>query len=511
MTTDTDNIVLLRGEEPSVVEGFRIEGLYGYRTISLSSKYAATVLIAKNGSGKTTLLAALDAFLKGQFSRLRDINFARICCKLRGISEELVLTRGDVQAYMTSEPRGEFENQARLLEVDPEILLNFIEEFRDSDPTSIHPIENKIMSSIMRRVDYSRADAQVLIDRLRSLATANSPAIASILTSLKEVLSGTEIVYLPTYRRIELSIGSEKDQYGRPIKPLRTTRFGLQTGDIQFGLSDILARLSELNQHILLDSNEGYRQISASIINELIDGTFERGHPTLSEIPDKAELELFFTRLIEGRRMRPFLDVSLPNIDRIYSGTDISGETNKFLRYFLAKLGVVIGTTRDIEALVGDFIDRCNDYLSGQDQSTSPHGQRDGPHESNAEDKALKLNRKDLKIYVESIPAARIIPVDALSSGEKQMVSLFAKLFLYPKNKIVLIDEPELSLSLEWQRKILVDVVSAPLCKQVIAITHSPFIFDNALEPFARSLTSSIDDSFGENISTEGPRNDLRG
>jgi len=71
------------------------------------------------------------------------------------------------------------------------------------------------------------------------------------------------------------------------------------------------------------------------------------------------------------------------------------------------------------------------------------------------------------------------------------MISLFAKLFLYEKNKIVLIDEPELSLSIDWQRSILVDVITAPLCEQVIAITHSPFVFDNELEPFARSLTVS--------------------
>ncbi len=68
------------------------------------------------------------------------------------------------------------------------------------------------------------------------------------------------------------------------------------------------------------------------------------------------------------------------------------------------------------------------------------------------------------------------------------MISLFAKMFLYSRRKIVLIDEPELSLSIDWQREILVDVLSAPLCAQLIAITHSPFVFDNELDPFARAL-----------------------
>src|SRR5688500_12694522 len=84
------------GSKPSIVEQFSIEGLYGYRTVSLSSRYAATILIAKNGAGKTTLLGALDAFLKGQFSRLSLLQFERIVCKLRGIEKSLVLYQKDV-------------------------------------------------------------------------------------------------------------------------------------------------------------------------------------------------------------------------------------------------------------------------------------------------------------------------------------------------------------------------------------------------------------------------------
>src|SRR5207245_2611765 len=93
--------------------------------------------------------------------------------------------------------------------------------------------------------------------------------------------------------------------------------------------------------------------------------------------------------------------------------------------------------------------------------------------------KALKVNRSNLSVHVESVPEGRRISLDALSSGEKQMISLFAKMFLYTGRKIVLIDEPELSLSIDWQKDILVDVLNAPLCGQLIAITYSPFVFDN--------------------------------
>jgi len=165
----------------------------------------------------------------------------------------------------------------------------------------------------------------------------------------------------------------------------------------------------------------------------------------------------------------------------------VPGGSGKFLNYFLNKLGTVIEATRDVERSVEDFISSCNKYLSSEEASTSlsrsPIVNIDG--------KALRLNRQDLTVHVETVPGGRRISLDALSSGEKQMISLFAKMFLYEGDKIVLIDEPELSLSIDWQREILVDVLNAPQCRQVVAITHSPFVFENELEPFAQSLRLS--------------------
>jgi hypothetical protein len=127
----------------------------------------------------------------------------------------------------------------------------------------------------------------------------------------------------------------------------------------------------------------------------------------------KDELELFFSRLKEGRRgFGPYLDViSVPNMDKIYTGQDISDERNKFLRYFLAKLNTVIRATRDIETLVRDFIGSCNSYLSSRDLSTSlprPGTVQDG---SDIDDKFLTLSRRDLKVSVESVSAGRTIPL----------------------------------------------------------------------------------------------------
>jgi len=291
---------------------------------------------------------------------------------------------------------------------------------------------------------------------------------------------------------VELALRDEPADARRRRPRFNVGPGSLFTGDIAFGLSDISERLAEMNQEVLIASNNGYREISANIINELIDGNFESELKTNKKIPGKDELTLFFERLSDGRHVSPYYHV-VPNVDKIYSQDGIPHSSAQFLNYFLSKLGTVIGATHDVDLKVEEFVQNCNKYLSTDGEI--PSGVLDTRAEKSdpGDGKVLRLNRRNLKVHVESLPGHRKIPLDALSSGEKQMISLFAKLFLYPQNKIVLIDEPEISLSIDWQRTILVDVLNSPLCAQLIAITHSPFVFDNDLEPFAKALRVSLD------------------
>lgn len=69
------------------------------------------------------------------------------------------------------------------------------------------------------------------------------------------------------------------------------------------------------------------------------------------------------------------------------------------------------------------------------------------------------------------------IPLDKLSSGEQhQLVLFFELLFEINENSLILIDEPELSLHVAWQKKFIGDLLSIiDLNKfDVILATHSP-------------------------------------
>lgn len=78
--------------------------------------------------------------------------------------------------------------------------------------------------------------------------------------------------------------------------------------------------------------------------------------------------------------------------------------------------------------------------------------------------------------------------LEVLSSGEKQLVSIFAYLYLKDEKFLVIFDEPELSFSLFWQKKILIDISSISSCTGFIAVTHSPYIVDNEYKKYLYSL-----------------------
>ncbi|GAA5629216.1 hypothetical protein Brsp05_04515 [Brucella sp. NBRC 12953] len=76
-----------------------------------------------------------------------------------------------------------------------------------------------------------------------------------------------------------------------------------------------------------------------------------------------------------------------------------------------------------------------------------------------------------------------IIPFDHLSTGEQQILLLVAKLVAHAaKDVLFLVDEPETSLHVGWQRALptVFEKVSQRFCCQIVIATHSPVLISTA-------------------------------
>ena len=107
---------------------------------------------------------------------------------------------------------------------------------------------------------------------------------------------------------------------------------------------------------------------------------------------------------------------------------------------------------------VREYIDAVNDFLEGKQLVTAAQDVESTPR--------LQIRHDD----------DRLSPLDTLSSGERQIAGLVYSASHVAQGNVILVDEPELSLHIDWQRKIIHGMMQQLPSKQLIVCTHSPII-----------------------------------
>lgn len=257
-----------------------------------------------------------------------------------------------------------------------------------------------------------------------------------------------------------------------------------EPAQMNYGLEDVEARLEELSVEVERISNLEYRSASATIIDEALANSIASASVMPEELPELNSLTRFLMRVSRADRIdrQVLLDFNSGEIERsarrridaineLYESGRIFEPDQNVLRYFLSRLGSVIDKTKETEAKLQRFVEACNGYLV-----------------DSSDEKSFVYEPNSMRVTVVNKFTDTVVPLGQLSSGEKQVISMLARLYLYNKKNLVLIDEPELSLSLDWQRKIIPDMLGSGSIAQLLAITHSPFIFENDLDPFAGAM-----------------------
>ncbi|HLO87688.1 MAG TPA: AAA family ATPase [Nostocaceae cyanobacterium] len=283
--------------------------------------------------------------------------------------------------------------------------------------------------------------------------------IRNIINLIKKNLHES-ILYFPTYRRIEEDIknlGYEKRLFKDSDDRL-----------IQFGMDDVIAKINKIEENIREETFNLLPKVNGEMLTQFVEGIT----PT-KEMRDSIQPE---TLSIVLSRVGDNISQKEKNkIEKLVNSGEINTAKYDQLVYFLSKLLSLYEQQKEKDDSIKQFAKMCNKYL------TKKQIIYDEP--STKISIVQKLNNKPSK------------PIDIrnLSSGEKQIISLFSKIYLESENEyIILFDEPELSLSLEWQKHLLPDILNSGKCRLLVAVTHSPFIFDNELDANAIDLDDFV-------------------
>lgn len=459
---------------PPLVEYFRLEGVNGYKSIELNFEANAKIVSAENGSGKTTLLNALYGVLASKPAQLQKISFERFVIKFCGM-EELAVNKADLSPLPDnildlvreqSEPLLDFGiGDVGLADALTKLSLGQHDEFRSSE----------WYEEFYRASPFDHDDIQTLCNDVLELVEYEENRVSEIENYVSQGLGGATVLYLPTYRRIEAEMpGSLKKSSGlrrRRVGP-HAQMYGRKASSsswktdqlIFFGLEDVENKLASIAESIKRGTFEAYTRIGGRTLEQLLSGPG-------AVASDQPNIDLVDLKVVLARLGKANGEVESRISELIDSG-EIHHQQHDYLRSFLAQLLEVYASNKEQEQAIEAFISVINSYWA-----------------HDYDEKEFVFDKLSVSTRVENRFTGNSLPLNALSSGEKQIVSTFARLYLSDESKfIVLIDEPELSLSMDWQKRFLPDVLGSPSCTQMVAITHSPFVFDNELDPYAGSL-----------------------
>lgn len=426
-----------------MIDYIYIENLHGYKNIKIDFDSPFLILLSENGQGKSTILRIIESCLSQELKRLENIKFEKIEIKFTNSDDIAILKKEDLDFEYRSRAYDYIKN--KLTEVEFSKLLSLIEYNHNFDEIlNYTAIQNlKIPRGAIRELVEDK-------DKILSNATINE---------FKNIIKNNfspKILYLPTYRRIEQLMEDFSHD-------------NIKNKNIQFGLQDVKNRIEEIRKNILFSSNDTMSRINSEILKKLINGLKINDEELEIIEQNKEHIDLLLNRfgknLTEDEKRKIKDTISKSN----------SEKTDSTLIYFISKMFNGFFEQRKTDQALKDFSEICSKYFANKTME----------YDENSINISINLMQNNIVCEDE-------IPLEDLSSGEKQIVSLFSKLYLEEeKEYFILFDEPELSLSVEWQKMLLNDVLKAPSCNMLLCMTHSPFIFDNL-----EDITYDLNDFF---------------
>jgi energy-coupling factor transporter ATP-binding protein EcfA2 len=449
------------------ISRFQIKKLFGYQDVDIDFDERYKILIGENGLGKTTILNALYFILDRKFKKLNTLKFESVEISF-GNKSKISFTKNDLNFYVEGRNRNQESQFYQILrdKIQKEQVTKFKKIILDKKS---HEQDKRLaIANELQKINIKiSAPTKFIYDNVTKFVEEYEAINFQKILDVLDTNITSKILYFPTYRRIESQIDSLKikrnlHQQGlfweEEEEQLSNSNFD---DNLKFGMEDVKKRIENLTEEIQRMSLIGFSKITGDLLSQLSN---EFKNYELKNKVDNKKLEIILDRVGNSINENDKQNI----IDYIKSGD----KGNKGLLYLIDKLIDLYNQQEIFDLSIKNFAETCNKYL-------------------NLKQFIYNESAVSLKIFREN--STDIIDLEQLSSGEKQIVSLFSKIYLEPdKSFIILFDEPELSLSIYWQQRLLPDILKSNKCNFLLTVTHSPFIYDNELENYAFGLTDYI-------------------
>jgi len=289
--------------------------------------------------------------------------------------------------------------------------------------------------------------------------------------------SASTVLYLPTYRRIEKELQEifrSNERSSREAEKLikRVTSYAANHIElVSFGMEDVKSLIGNEIEDVRRIANARLNDLTGSYLRDIVDRKAEDFDVSLIAQLSTDEISNAL-RIVDANSLPdPAKETIRETIVELQAGKTPDSFDQLLANYFL-KLHATHQQIRSREQNLNLLMEICNSYFYG--------GKEFVYDEPTHELKLFGSGGDDLDLSL-------------LSSGEKQIVSIFTHLLLSSKDRFfVIIDEPEMSLSVRWQETFLPDMMRTGRIAAMVAVTHSPFIFQNELTQHTRDFSQFL-------------------
>lgn len=406
-------------ERPHRLFRVRVDGLWGETSWDLRFHPTVNVIIGPNGSGKTTLINLIRYVLTGDIPGLARMNFQSVQVQLKPFG------RGEEKEISVSTTEEGFLYESGTFRADISVA-GFLSR-RFVSPRQRHEVEQQAQE-------------------------------------LRDYLAGTvPAVWLPVTRRLPTT---EEDDDVR-----RTIRRGPRIESVDERLDEIISELSRYRIRLDALLAQEYKRFEREVLGLIL---YREEYANISDLNLEFPTEIDKQQLLKAFREADLLDRAMAKrIDEHFEASKNAAEavaTQKNLDWKQVMVLPLIPRTKEMVRLATALEERrkeifaplrrfegiVNGFLNGKEAAVSDQGEL----------VVTQVNNSD-----------RQFKPDQLSSGEKQLFIMLIEALLREGRPVVYVaDEPELSLHVEWQEKLLPSLMDLAREAQLVVATHSPDI-----------------------------------
>ena len=428
------------------ISSFSINGLFGTFNHSVFLKDdGITIIIGKNGIGKTYFLNAIDNFFSLKWEFFIDLEFDSIEFVLNDGSRWSVnkVERDDKLLFEINESGKKEES----FEFDLTILENISKRSYYS-PSDINQkaIEiSKIMPTI-NKISYNR-----FLDEETGLQYSRTELIEEFGNQLVQRRVYSPIEKEKITGKIAKIIDANKTEFVETQRIYNIEDGELATREnITYYAKELVRMINETEK----EYNEVSVKLDSNFVFDLVN--YSQNNPV-----NEHSILNRYNELIEKTQILSRMGL-------------LSSEENR--------KAITIEQAKESANAIDLYIRNTEEKLKKYDKLKNNVSLFKKIINERFEHKELYIDRDKGFLVKSTSGEKRNIPLHKLSSGEKNEFNLFFKLiFLTDRDSIILIDEPEISLHVEWQNAFIQDLqgIIEKNNFRVIIATHSPDIIDD--------------------------------